>query len=245
MNAIDKARHLLAGVDRLRARLAQPAQLAPPAARPARHRREPAGRRRGLAGHASPTAPSSRSPCSSFPPRPTRTAGPRGVQAEVEGFLRDLVRRRPVARGEPADASRGTPRSTRPRRRPTRRACARCSGSTRRSGCRPTWAALGSWYDGATFALEAGTPALMYGPQQHRPRAHRRRVGADRRPRRLRAGLALAGLAPVPLDAMALTSVGALSEGRPDPFACSGVCLAGDGLRLTPGEGGSGHDTER
>ena len=24
---------------------------------------------------------------------------------------------------------------------------------------------LGSWYDGATFALEAGTPALMYGPR--------------------------------------------------------------------------------
>ena len=23
---------------------------------------------------------------------------------------------------------------------------------------------LGSWYDGATFALETGTPALMYGP---------------------------------------------------------------------------------
>ena len=23
---------------------------------------------------------------------------------------------------------------------------------------------LGSWYDGATFALEAKTPALMYGP---------------------------------------------------------------------------------
>ena len=24
---------------------------------------------------------------------------------------------------------------------------------------------LGSWYDGATFALETGTPALMYGPR--------------------------------------------------------------------------------
>ena len=24
---------------------------------------------------------------------------------------------------------------------------------------------LGSWYDGATFALEADTPALMYGPR--------------------------------------------------------------------------------
>jgi acetylornithine deacetylase/succinyl-diaminopimelate desuccinylase-like protein len=24
---------------------------------------------------------------------------------------------------------------------------------------------LGSWYDGATFALETGSPALMYGPR--------------------------------------------------------------------------------
>ena len=29
-------------------------------------------------------------------------------------------------------------------------------------------------------------------------------------------------------------------RGRPDPLARTGVCLAGDGLRLTPGEGGSG-----
>jgi acetylornithine deacetylase len=36
--------------------------------------------------------------------------------------------------------------------------------------------ALGSWYDGATFALEAGTPALMYGPRTI-DRAHT--VGED------------------------------------------------------------------
>ena len=28
-----------------------------------------------------------------------------------------------------------------------------------------TLGGLGSWYDGATFALEAGTPAVMYGPR--------------------------------------------------------------------------------
>ena len=28
-----------------------------------------------------------------------------------------------------------------------------------------TLGGLGSWYDGATFALEAGTPPLMYGPR--------------------------------------------------------------------------------
>ncbi|MET0818436.1 MAG: hypothetical protein ABWZ67_12810, partial [Solirubrobacteraceae bacterium] len=27
-----------------------------------------------------------------------------------------------------------------------------------------TLGGLGSWYDGATYALEAGAPALMYGP---------------------------------------------------------------------------------
>jgi acetylornithine deacetylase/succinyl-diaminopimelate desuccinylase-like protein len=46
---------------------------------------------------------------------------------------------------------------------------------------------LGSWYDGATFALETGTPALMYGPS-YRLGAHGRRVRADRRSRRLRPG---------------------------------------------------------
>jgi len=28
-----------------------------------------------------------------------------------------------------------------------------------------TLGGLGSWYDGATFALETGSPALMYGPR--------------------------------------------------------------------------------
>jgi acetylornithine deacetylase/succinyl-diaminopimelate desuccinylase-like protein len=28
-----------------------------------------------------------------------------------------------------------------------------------------TLGGLGSWYDGATFALESRTPALMYGPR--------------------------------------------------------------------------------
>ena len=32
-------------------------------------------------------------------------------------------------------------------------------------GLPTTLGGLGSWYDGATFALEAQTPALMYGPR--------------------------------------------------------------------------------
>ena len=31
-------------------------------------------------------------------------------------------------------------------------------------GLPPQLGALGSWYDGATYSLEAATPALMYGP---------------------------------------------------------------------------------
>jgi acetylornithine deacetylase/succinyl-diaminopimelate desuccinylase-like protein len=34
-----------------------------------------------------------------------------------------------------------------------------------RLGLPQTLGGLGTWYDGATFALETGTPALMYGPR--------------------------------------------------------------------------------
>jgi acetylornithine deacetylase len=37
--------------------------------------------------------------------------------------------------------------------------------ANRALGLPDTLGGLGSWYDGATFALEAGTPALMYGPR--------------------------------------------------------------------------------
>ena len=37
-------------------------------------------------------------------------------------------------------------------------------GANAALGLPPTLGGLGSWYDGATFALEARTPALMYGP---------------------------------------------------------------------------------
>jgi acetylornithine deacetylase len=38
-------------------------------------------------------------------------------------------------------------------------------GANAALGLPTTLGGLGSWYDGATFALEAGTPALMYGPR--------------------------------------------------------------------------------
>ncbi len=51
-----------------------------------------------------------------------------------------------------------------------------------------TLGGLGSWYDGATFALEAKHAGADVRPAPHRLGAHRRRVRADRRPRALRAG---------------------------------------------------------
>ena len=59
-----------------------------------------------------------------------------GVRREVESSLLALVRR--PSRGWPSTRrpSRGTPRSTRPRRRRTRPACRRCCAPTPRSGCR-------------------------------------------------------------------------------------------------------------
>ena len=38
-------------------------------------------------------------------------------------------------------------------------------GANEALGLPPTLGGLDSWYDGATYALEAGTPALMYGPR--------------------------------------------------------------------------------
>ena len=54
---------------------------------------------------------------------------------------------------------------------------------------------LGSWYDGATFALEAGHARADVRAARDRLGAHGRRVRPDRRPRRLRAGHRGRGLA--------------------------------------------------
>ena len=58
---------------------------------------------------------------------------------------------------------------------------------------------LGSWYDGATFALEAGTPALMYGPRAIDWAHTVDEYVPDRRPRGLRAGHRDRGLEAVSL----------------------------------------------
>ena len=117
--------------------VAQPARRPPPAARPARHRRQPARRRRGLARH---------------DPRP-RGAHARRADPARAGRRRRLdqaacARRSRASCGRwcaadpwlaraPADvhlAHGGQPVRDARRRR---RACRRCSAPTRRSACRP------------------------------------------------------------------------------------------------------------
>ena len=76
-------------------------------------------------------------------------------------------------------------------------------GANAALGLPRTLGGLGSWYDGATFALETGTPALMYGPRAI-DWAHT--VGeyvADRRPRRVRAGHRDRGAEALPLNVRA------------------------------------------
>jgi acetylornithine deacetylase len=86
------------------------------------------------------------------------------AQAEVEGFLRrwcatdSWLAARPPTFGWHTEVNPSeTPVDT-----PSVRALL---GANAALGLPVTLGGLGSWYDGATFALETGTPALMYGPR--------------------------------------------------------------------------------
>ena len=164
VNAIEKARHLLDGVERLRTRLAQPARARattcstrPTSCEPARGRRrlvrhDPQPRR----AHARRADPARR--------RPTRTAGRATCATEVEGFLRRWCDADPWLAAAPADvrlAHRGQPVGDAGDAASVRALL----GANEALGLPARWAGSDSWYDGATFALEAGTPALMYGPR--------------------------------------------------------------------------------
>ena len=165
VNAIDKGRFLLDGVDRLRAEWRSREAfrghplLEPPDIVPTRFVAD--------AGWAV-THPQPRGD------RPVRAHPARaGRRARLDDLtLRSRLRHSSFAgvrrtRGWPSTRppSTGTRRSTRPRRRWTPTACWRCAAANRALGIPDRVGGLGSWYDGATFALEAGTPALMYGPR--------------------------------------------------------------------------------
>ena len=86
------------------------------------------------------------------------------VQREVEAFLRTwcatdswLAEHSPVFRWHTEVNPSETPSDA-----PSVQALLGANGAL---GLPLTLGGLGSWYDGATFALETGTPALMYGPR--------------------------------------------------------------------------------
>ena len=87
-----------------------------------------------------------------------------GVRQEVEGFLRDWSERESwLAEHPPAFRwhTEVNPSET-AQDHPGVQALLEAN---RALGLPLTLGGLGSWYDGATFALEAGTPAVMYGPR--------------------------------------------------------------------------------
>ena len=87
-----------------------------------------------------------------------------GVRSEVEGFLRDWCDREPWLAAHPPTFAWHTevnPSET-PQDHPGVQALLEANAAL---GLPLTLGGLGSWYDGATFALEAGTPAVMYGPR--------------------------------------------------------------------------------
>jgi acetylornithine deacetylase len=87
-----------------------------------------------------------------------------GVRHEVEGFLRDWCARESWLAEHPPSFEWHTevnPSET-PEDHPGVQALLRANHEL---GLPQTLGGLGSWYDGATFALEAGTPAVMYGPR--------------------------------------------------------------------------------
>ena len=120
--------------------------------------------------------------------RPTTHGWTSDVQRGGRGVPAPLVRRRPVARRAPADvrlAHGGEPVRDAASTRASVRALL---GANAALGLPLTLGGLGSWYDGATFALEARDARADVRPAAHRLGAHGRRVRADRRPRALRAG---------------------------------------------------------
>ena len=85
------------------------------------------------------------------------------MREEVEGFLRTWCAADPWLAAHPPRFSWHT--EVNPSETPVDAASVQALlGANEALGLPRTLGGLGSWYDGATYALEAGTPALMYGP---------------------------------------------------------------------------------
>ncbi|MET0769182.1 MAG: M20/M25/M40 family metallo-hydrolase, partial [Solirubrobacteraceae bacterium] len=163
VNAIDKARHLLAGVDQLRAewrsRLASRHPLLdPPDIVPTRFVGD-AGWHVTIPDHAEIDIS-----VLIVPQQADSTGWTGDARDEVEAYLRRwcatdswLAEHPPTFRWH----TEVNPSET-PVQAPSVQALLGANGAL---GLPIALGGLGSWYDGATFALEAATPALMYGPR--------------------------------------------------------------------------------
>jgi acetylornithine deacetylase len=163
VNAIDAARHLLAGVDRLRAdwrrrvALRHPL-LDPPDILPTRLVAD-SGWYVTIPDRAEITL------AVLILPQQADAAGWTGnVQREVEGYLRTWCDADPWLAEHPPSFAWHT--EVNPSETPADAASVQALlAANAMIGLPQKLGGLGSWYDGATFALETGTPALMYGPR--------------------------------------------------------------------------------
>lgn len=163
VNAIEKARHLLAGVDRLRAdwrsRMAfRHPLLAPPDLVPVRLVAD-AGWDVTIPGRAEVTLA-----VLLLPAQADEQGWTSAVREEVEGFLlRWCDTDSWMALHPPVfDWSVETNPWETPVQADSVQALLGANGAL---GLPLSLGGLGSWYDGATFGLETGSPALMYGPR--------------------------------------------------------------------------------
>jgi acetylornithine deacetylase len=162
VNAIDKARHLLEGVDRLRAewrsrRSARHPVLDPPDLVASRL----------VADSGWPVTIPDRAEITLaaliLPAQADADGWSGGVQAEVERYLRTWCDADPWLAANPPVFTWHT--QVNPSETPADAASVQALLAANEAlGLPTTLGGLGSWYDGATFALEADTPALMYGP---------------------------------------------------------------------------------
>ena len=162
VNAIGPARHLLAGVDRLRSdwrsrRSSRHPLLDPPDIVVSRL----------VADSGWPVTLPDRAELTLavliLPGQADADGWTRGVQREVEGFLRAWCDADPWLAANPPSFAWQT--EVNPSETPTSAASVQTLLAVNEAlRLPPALGALGGWYDGATFALEAGTPALMYGP---------------------------------------------------------------------------------
>ena len=204
VNAIDTARFLLAGVDRLRAdwrsrRSSRHPLLDPPDIVASRLVAD-AGWPVTLPDRAEITLA-----VLILPAQADADGWTRGVQAEVEGFLRTWCDADPWLAANPPSFAWHT--EVNPSETPTDAASVRTLLAVNEALGLPPVAGLTRRLVRRRDVRARGRHARAHvRPQQHRPRAHRRRVGADRRPRRVRAGARAGRLAPVPLTQRAIVS---------------------------------------